>query len=303
MAQAFSRILLAFDDSAGSRTALEYACALAQAGATLTVAHAVKQNNFVTSAVAAGFFPPVDPTSMIAAADEQDDSVLGAAIAACAAHGILAEKVFVHDLPAGIMAVARRTNADVIVVGTHGRTGVARTLLGSVAESILRASDVPVLVVSQHVAPPQRDAILQRALVAIDDSDPSEAALALAAHLSKCHGTRLTLCSVMAAPASGAKIVETVSSNSAFGAARSFLLEDAEVTEEIASFVDTEMIVKGDPPDAIEKIAQQRACDVIIVGTHGRHGVRRALEGSVAENLARTSTVPVLVATVRHAAR
>src|SRR5664279_3621275 len=133
MVLVLSRILLAYDDSAGSRVALQYACALAETGAAVAVAHACKESNFVASAAMAGSFPAVDPTSIIAAVDEQSDLVLKAAVAACAAHGVTAEKVFVHDSPAdGLVAAARNMHAELIVVGTHGRKGVARTVLGSV---------------------------------------------------------------------------------------------------------------------------------------------------------------------------
>jgi nucleotide-binding universal stress UspA family protein len=296
MALVLSRILLAYDDSASSRAALHYACALAGTGAALAVAHAPKDSNFVAAAALAGSFPPVDPAAMIAAVDEQTDTVLKAAVAECSAHGISAEKVFVHESPGdGIVAAAHRVNAEMIVVGTHGRTGVARTIRGSVAERVLRASAVPVLVVTRHAKPPHRERTFSRALVAVDDSDTSKTALSFAALLAARLGTRLTLCSVVGLNGLEATDAGVYSFDSSMHTAAIALSQRAKATAGLADFLDDEIVVKGDPAAAIEHTAMQRNCDLIIVGSHGRQGLRRALEGSVAETLARTSAVPVLI--------
>jgi nucleotide-binding universal stress UspA family protein len=296
MAFVSSRVLLAYDDSAGSRIALQYACALAGNGAALAVAHACKENNFVASAAIAGSLPAVDPTAMIAAVDEQSDVVLKAAVAACAAQGIRAEKIFVHDSPAdGMIAVARKTHAELIVVGTHGRKGVARNVQGSVSERILRASDVPVLIVTRHAKPPQRERTFSRALVAVDDSESSKTALTFAARLAGQLGTRLTLCSVVDLNALERTSDGTYSFEPGMHAAAINLSQRAKATVGIAPFLDDEVVVKGEPATAIEHTAMQRNCDLIVVGSHHRHGLRRALEGSVAETLARDSAIPVVV--------
>jgi nucleotide-binding universal stress UspA family protein len=303
MALVLSRILLAYDDSAGSRVALQYACALAGTGAAVAVAHASKESNFVASAAMAGSFPAADPSPMIAAVDEQSDVVLKTAVAACAAQGVRAEKVFVHDSPAdGILAAARETNAELIVVGTHGRKGVARTVLGSVSERILRASSVPVLIVTRHAKPPQRERPFSRALVAVDDSECSKAALAFAADLAGRMGTRLTLCGVVDMTGLDVMSDGSYSFEPSLHAAAMTLAQSATVTPGIAPFLDDEVVAKGEPATTIEHTAMQRNCDLIVVGSHRRQGLRRALEGSVAETLARDSAIPVIVVPSGHAA-
>ena len=301
MALVLSRIMLAYDDSAGSRLALQYACALAGAGAAVAVAHACKESNFVASAALAGSFPAVDPTPMIVAVDEQSDVVLKAAVAACAAHGIRAEKVFVHDSPAdGILTAARNTDAELIVVGTHGRKGLARTVLGSVSERILRGSSVPVLIVTRHAKAPQRERPFSRALVAVDDSDSSIPALEFAARLASQMGTRLTLCSVV--DPNGLDVTSDGNSSfeSGLQAAAMHLSRRATATAGIAPFLDDEVVLKGEPAAAIERAALKRNSDLIVVGSHGRVGLWRVLEGSVAETLARDSAIPVLVVPSAH---
>jgi nucleotide-binding universal stress UspA family protein len=296
MAPAFSRILLACDNSAGSRMALRYACQLAESEAALAVTHAVRESNFIASAAAAGAFPPIDPKPMMDAVDESGDSVLKAAVDACAALGVAAKKVFAHGAPSdAVVAVARQIDAELIVVGTHGRKGIGRAFHGSVAEGIVRASDIPVLVITQHTKAPRSEALFRRALVAIDESDPSTAALATAGKLAIGCGTRLILCNVVDSSDAdfGPDDEDTIDRD--VPGAVAFLLERAAAVKEIAPFLDDEIVIEGEPADAIEHAAMQRNCDIIIVGSHGRRGLRRLWDGSVAETVARSSALPVLV--------
>ena len=58
------------------------------------------------------------------------------------------------------------------------------------------------------------------------------------------------------------------------------------------------MVREGAPADEIDEVARDRAADVIVMGTHGRTGLRRLVAGSTAERVVRTSQVPVM--TIRH---
>lgn len=290
MAQAFSRILLAYDDSVSSQMALRYACALARTGGNLSVAYACNHNNFAASAVTAGFFPPVDPTAMIAAADDEHDAILAAALEACAAHGVSAQKIFVHESDVdGILAAARQTDADLIIVGTHGRKGIARTFFGSVAQEVIRSSSVPVLVVTRHAKAPPPDRLFARALVAVAEGQPTKASLSVAARLATGLGTHITLCTVADARRPAARSLD------ADLTAAAALLSSAKEVQTITPFLDDEILVDGEPVQAIEHAALQRNCDLVVVDSHGAHGLLRAFERGVAETVARSSAVPVLV--------
>ena len=136
-------VLVAFDFSETSKHALTYGRNLARAfGGRLHVLHVAD----VISTSAAQFYPegPGDPEAKAAQlALNQIRDVL-------AAEGIDIVKpvVRVSADPAGtIVDYATEVHADVIVVGTHGRTGVSRLLMGSVAEHVVRAARCPVLVV------------------------------------------------------------------------------------------------------------------------------------------------------------
>jgi len=284
--------------------ALRYACGLAESGARLAVTHAIKESNFIASAATVGGFPAIDPKPMIDAVDESTDSVLKGAVEACAALGIAAEKVFAHGAPVdAVVAVGRQVHADIIVVGTHARKGIARALHGSVAENIVRASDVPVLVVTPHVKAPHSQPVFRRALVAVDESDPSTAALSIAARLSTGFGTRLTLCNVEDPFSETFGGDDAAEIDSDVPTAVAFLLERAAAAKDIAPFLDDEIIIEGEPAEAIEHAAMQRNCDVIVVGSHVRRGLQRLWDGSVAETVARSSALPVLVVPRQHDAK
>jgi nucleotide-binding universal stress UspA family protein len=93
---------------------------------------------------------PVVDTALTTAEREQLESRLRALIPAEAAGLAIATRVTVSDAgeaATGILQTARRLGADAIVVASHGRGGLARTLLGSVAEAVLRGSETPVFVV------------------------------------------------------------------------------------------------------------------------------------------------------------
>jgi nucleotide-binding universal stress UspA family protein len=298
MAHTFSHIVLAYDDSPGSRIALEYACALTHDGATLTVAHAVDEAALAVTAMTATEFGPLDPTPLITAVDERGAEVLQSAVDACAARGVAAERVFIHDAAArGISSLVDDGTVDLVVVGTHGRGGIAHAALGSVAEGILRASAVPVLVLTGHAPAPRGAPLFERALVAIDDSLPAQAAVAVAARLSAGESTHLTLCTVIDSR-------DLLAKSASYGydprpleadlhATATALLERARASA--GTRVDAAIAVEGEPAQTIEHTAMQRNCGLIVIGSHVRRGLERLLFGSVAEAVMRGSAVPVLV--------
>jgi len=133
-----ANILVATDFGDAAEAALSYARALARAfGATLHVLH-VRENTFLRPT-------PADPQALEEAAlaqlherltDDDRRQLRAQAI------------VETSDAPAAaIVAYARRAGIDLIVTGTHGRTGLERALLGSVAEEIVRTAPCPVLTV------------------------------------------------------------------------------------------------------------------------------------------------------------
>src|SRR5262245_12944554 len=138
-------ILHPTDFSERSRNALHLACALARDyGARLVILHVAALPTVVS---AEGVLPP-DPELLYREAKEQ----LGRLEVPDA--NVRVERRFEEGVPVTvILHVAEEIHADLIVMGTHGRTGLARLLMGSVAEQVVRKASCPVLIVTTPFAP------------------------------------------------------------------------------------------------------------------------------------------------------
>jgi nucleotide-binding universal stress UspA family protein len=142
----FKEILVAVDNSEPSAAALDLAVELGTAfESSVTVLHVVDPAALAAAAGDAGASAAVEIEldEMQTAGKSLLDEVCGRVRKA----GLQATPVLRDGAPAAtIIDTAKRSNCDLIVMGTHGRRGVARLFLGSTAEAVLRESDVPVLV-------------------------------------------------------------------------------------------------------------------------------------------------------------
>ncbi|PEN15215.1 universal stress protein [Longibacter salinarum] len=202
------------------------------------------------------------------------------------------EGAIVHER---IVEVADERDTDLIVMGTHGRTGVNRLLMGSVAEDVVRSAHCPVLTVRGDVSenPPTR---LSRILVPVDFSDGSTLAVAHARELALTYGARLDLLHVVEEvvyPSTygiepielpTGEVVENVENALAELAREKIGIEHAVVEARI-----------GYAPASIRDYAQENEIDLIVIATHGRSGLDRLLMGSVTENVVRRAEQPVFV--------
>lgn len=190
-----------------------------------------------------------------------------------------------------IIEYATDHDVDCIVMGTHGRSGLRRIVLGSVAERTLRTAPIPVITVHETV---DFDPDLESVLV---PTDGSAGAAAAADHAIGLAG----------AAEAALHIVHVVDSSSLHGAvdvASVFeALEEAgqqavdEIVEraEAADLRSIEAsVLAGIPSSAIVEYADERDVDCIVMGTHGRTGLDRYLLGSVTERVVRLADVPVI---------
>jgi len=146
-AMELGKILYATDFSPSSEFALEYASALAAAtGAKLLIAHVDSETpGLVFGDVGYGYVPKVDKI-----ARQQYDRLLQVCPAT---PQVPYEHVFMRGEAAEeILQLAAHEEPDLMVIGSHGRTGAARVLMGSVAESLVRQAKCPVLTVKMPIA-------------------------------------------------------------------------------------------------------------------------------------------------------
>ena len=204
-----------------------------------------------------------------------------------------------------ILAQADRQQADLIVMGTHGRSGFQRLFLGSITEKVLRTARPPVLTVgAASDVVPAHDFSFKRILCAIDFSDCSLAALRYATTLAAPRGANVTALHVMEWPPvvhdpllgpptdlTGYRMAaEAIGRQRLHNTVVELSLEGVE-----------EIVSGGKPHHEILRIAEQRGTDLIVLGIHGRNPVGRMLFGSTAEPVVRRATCPVL--TVRSEAQ
>jgi nucleotide-binding universal stress UspA family protein len=151
----YRRILVALDGSETSIRALTASLNLArQGGGRVRMVHVVEELAYL------GGFDPYGASSgdLIKVIRENGEKVLANGLAAAQSAGVEADTVlydnFGERLPEAVADAAKQWNADLIVVGTHGRRGIGRVLMGSGAEQIIRLSPVPVLVIRSPETPP-----------------------------------------------------------------------------------------------------------------------------------------------------
>lgn len=138
-------IVVPIDFSPAAADAKEWAIDLARRyGASVVVAHVVEPVAWPVSPE--GLM--LTPTDLVGPNRRELDAALAAECAAIEKSGVAAQPVLLDGKPAAeIAALARRCEAELIVMGTHGRKGVSHALLGSVAEKVVRSAPCPVLTV------------------------------------------------------------------------------------------------------------------------------------------------------------
>jgi len=297
----FKKILVPFDGNDASFIALDYGIALAKAGCALAIMHVVDDGELVgeLAATEMGF----DPTDSIVEMERKGLALLDASSRRACDAGIEPENELVHGgTVSSILAAQQRLGCDLIIAGTHGRSGAMRAIMGSTTEGVLRLSPVPVMTIRATARRAKEGSLLERAVVAIDDSTPALAALLLAAALSSSMGTHLSLCTAI-----DTHHLHDMAHQ--YGYDPTPFLQDlfTEARRDLQAPIvraglraDDLVVLDGQAVDEILKFAEYRDADVIVIGSHGRRGLSRLVLGSVAEGVVRRSPIPVLV--VRQAA-
>lgn len=329
----FQRILVPLDGSARAEEAIPTAAYLARTtGASLFLLRVITPSFTYVSAYPYSWEPP----DVLERAIEQGQTEAYDYLA----HVVLTEHVDdIHHYVAvedgspipRILQFVRENQIDLIVMRSHGATGVRRWLLGSVARGIVRRSPVPALVIRDAcglgISKPQELQHTLRILVPLDGTHFAESVLLPAAQLS----------AALASPAQGAiHLTQTVLyireggekhrelitriNKDTQAEAEAYLksVEQRFQTGDLAQFhlqVTSSVVPHSDHSEVWKRIleeagqAQLRSlsssilddlpayatCDIIAMATHGRHGLEHLLEGSVTESVLDASIYPLLV--------
>ncbi len=240
-----------------------------------------------------------------AAATRRAEIELNAVVDRLRAEGLTAEaRVYHEDAPTAILDAAAQDGADLIVMSTHGRSGLGRWVYGSVADRVLRAATIPMLLVPAACTgswPADRPL---RILVPLDGSPLAEAALGPAAELARTLGAELLLLQVLEYPlpavADGGTYMPPWDQDADLAAARQYLEAIADGLRATGQRVAVLAVAAPPSPVAqavttIAAVIQDEHVDAIAMGTHGRGGLARLVMGSVATGVLQHATVPVLV--------
>jgi len=207
-----------------------------------------------------------------------------------------------------IGAIADEEGADLIAMTTHGRSGFARWVMGSVADKVLRTSRKPVLLVhSQDEAqtPEVREIQIKRILVPLDGSPLAESALPFVEDLAvSLHASLVLQDVVVPTPELSAAFLPYSTSilNELQAGAKKYVDGVAKRIAKQGVRVETNVAV-GQAAETILDAAKQTGADLIALSTHGRSGPVRWIMGSVADAVIRHSDRPCLVIPARSVRR
>lgn len=287
------RILCPIDFSEYSARALEFAVRLAAwYSAVLHVVHVM---------------PPLPPSTVSALGEEGRQLALknlALAVNGCWRADVTIEQELSEssDAAGRILERAETLDTDLIVTGSHGRTGLKRVLLGSVVESLLHRSRPPVLVVPGHLATHlrARPVGFSRVLCAIDFSAASLSGLAYALSIAEEADAHLTLVKVIEKPPE----LEHSPLEPGFDIERFHAEAEAKQLTKLRALIpDTAgdycsictAVLESSASRELLRLALVQDIDLIVVGVHGRNALDLAMFGSNSKDVVVKAQCPVLV--------
>ncbi len=276
----FSRILIPLDGSLLAEQVLATGERLRARGSVL---HLIRVNPAPSNPAT-----PYDETLQVEA-----ESYLDFMVTRLADRGVSAQwETRCGDVAQEVLVAARDHGCDLIAIASHGRSGMARLVFGSVAEKILRGAEIPTLFV-RSIDAAAKERKLECILVPTDGTAVSERAIEPAALLAREHGARLHLLFV----------IESLWAAGDSKLAREQLREVRRVSDGLkqrAAALRNEdiharaLVVRGDASDEVLAHAARYGADLIVMTPTGTTHRPHAF-GHVSEKVLRTASMPVLV--------
>jgi nucleotide-binding universal stress UspA family protein len=277
-------VLFATDFSSASLQALPYATRIVrQFHSTLYAVHIVPPEDYTPGAAS------IDEAVEVACRDARQK--LKALSESDGLRHIGTETFVGHgDIWIGVSAFIDKNKIDLMVMGTHGRSGIKKFLLGSVAEEAMRASPCPVLTVGPEIQVSEREEFRQ-ILCASDFSEESLAAIRHALLWSQQFRSHLTLVHALQGLP-----------ESPYLDAQMARVRLAELAHQFIAGPDCQSVVTmGSPADVILEAAENVGSDLIVIGARGAGSVPRIAShfGSVAHKVVCRASCPVLTVGAR----
>jgi nucleotide-binding universal stress UspA family protein len=296
------RILCPVDFSEFSGPALERAIRLGEwFDARVEVLHVIPSLPLAMSAgLAHGYYP--DSLEVTSTQQEHAAKSLDELVSPFVDQGVtITTRVLEGEPWRVILAEANGLPLDLLVLGTHGRGGFERLLLGSVTEKVLRRAPCPVLTVGHVRAHAMKGPLFRRILCAADLTASSPRTLDLGLSLATENDAQITLLHVLETPA-GETGPRSHLAVPEIGSLRHELVAQARadlrnaVSETARSFCEvTERVETGAPWREILRVAEQIDSDLIVMGAHTQGTLGLRFFGSTANHVVRRATCPVLV--------
>jgi nucleotide-binding universal stress UspA family protein len=203
-----------------------------------------------------------------------------------------------------IVKAADEATSPLIVMATHGRSGLSRIFSGSVAEHVVSKSGAPVFLI-RHETKDRQDNLVHIVAVSLDGSVYAEAALPYAKELARDFDAELLLVrvaetfqvySMMSPDPVGGASAEAINevTEQLISETRDYL-EATATTLRAEGFNVKTAALEGFPADQLMALEREMAVNVIVMATHGRSGLGRLVFGSVADRILKNGTTPILM--------
>lgn len=213
-------------------------------------------------------------------------------------------EVLVGDPAEALLNYAEKQSVDLIVMATHGRTGIRRWALGSVATKIVTAADCPVVLIRAKAARKdvREKGAIRRLLVPLDGTKAGEKVLPhvreLVAKLKAevtffqaiqpLYNAVATTDGIVYVPYTPEEMKSFVTS------AEGYLARVSAPFRELGVLVHQKVSL-GDPAEEIIRFADESGADLVAMATHGRTGIHRWMIGSVADKVLRAGNTPIFM--------
>jgi nucleotide-binding universal stress UspA family protein len=290
------RILCPIDFSDGSRHALEHAVVMAGwYGSHLTALHVVNPVFTIESSIPFADFEGPVPT---AADREALRERVCAWLEPARRVGVGAEALLDDGKPAAdILERAASMPADLVVMGTHGRSGFERWMLGSVTEKVLRKATCPVLTVPPPTVSTSKLPFKQL-LCPVDLSESSISGLQSAFSIAQESAARITILHVfewMSDDQLVARRASELSESQREWERQTRQRLEALISDDVRNWCAPEPMLRyGKPYRQVLTVAEEEHADLIVMGVHGRNVLDVMLFGSTTNQVVRQASCPVL---------